>query len=205
MKKEEFIDLLRFYLHKLPNSVINDILSDYQEHFQIALNQGKSEEEICQELGSPKQIAKEYLANERVFIDERPQPQQEPTSHKTRRNLLIALLVIVCLPLILGALLGLGGGVLGLLTGFLALVFTIFVVAITLLASLVNPQAFMTGPIHLGLLNELHPLTKVFVVIFCFCMVIILIYLIFRLIKGCWNMIKKTWYAIQWRRKRGDY
>lgn len=65
MKKEEFIDLLRFYLHKLPNSVINDILSDYQEHFQIAMNQGKSEEEICQELGSPKQIAKEYLDNER--------------------------------------------------------------------------------------------------------------------------------------------
>ncbi|MCY3036308.1 DUF1700 domain-containing protein [Aerococcus urinae] len=203
MKKEEFIDLLRFYLHKLPNSVINDILSDYQEHFQIAMNQGKSEEEICQELGSPKQIAKEYLDNERVFIDERP--PKEPTSHKTRRNLLIALLVIVCLPLILGVLLGLGGGFLGLLTGFLALVFTIFVVAITLLASLVNPQAFISGPIQLGLLNTLHPLTKVFAVIFCFCIAIIIIYLVFRLIKGCWNLIKKTWYAIQWRRKRGDY
>ncbi|KAA9219223.1 MULTISPECIES: DUF1700 domain-containing protein [Aerococcus] len=203
MKKEEFFDLLRFYLHKLPQSVVNDILSDYQEHFQIAQNQGKAEEEICQELGSPKQIAKEYLENERVFIDERP--QQAPSGHKTRRNLLLALLFIICLPFLIALFLGLGGTVFSLLVGFLAVIFTVFVIAITLLASLVNPQVFMSGPIQLGLMNELHPLTKIFVIIFCFCMVIILIYLVFRLIKGCWNMIKKAWYAIQWRRKRGDY
>lgn len=37
-----------------------DILKDYEEHFNEALCNGETEEEICKNLGSPENIAKQY-------------------------------------------------------------------------------------------------------------------------------------------------
>jgi len=66
MNKEEFITILKKELHSLPPSEIEDILYDYEEHFQVGLSKGKSEEEIAKELGNPKIIAKSYIANYKI-------------------------------------------------------------------------------------------------------------------------------------------
>lgn len=64
MNKQEYFDLLRFYLKDLPKPVVDDILSDLYEHYSNAVKEGKSEEEISRELGSPRDIAEDYLENE---------------------------------------------------------------------------------------------------------------------------------------------
>jgi uncharacterized membrane protein len=41
---------------------LDDILSDYAEHFSIGRSEGRSEEELCRSLGSPDDVAKEIRA-----------------------------------------------------------------------------------------------------------------------------------------------
>ncbi|CAM3892892.1 DUF1700 domain-containing protein [Cohnella lubricantis] len=62
MNREQFIDQLNRSLRRLPNEERLDIVQDFQEHFDIGLEKGKTEEEIAASLGSPAQIAKELLA-----------------------------------------------------------------------------------------------------------------------------------------------
>ena len=42
MKKREFLDLLRYYLRSYPYNMLNDIISDYEEHFQAGIENGKT-------------------------------------------------------------------------------------------------------------------------------------------------------------------
>lgn len=62
MNKEQFLKLLNKGIKNLPEEEREDILRDFEEHFQIGLAEGKTEEEISRSLGSPKQIAKEMAA-----------------------------------------------------------------------------------------------------------------------------------------------
>ncbi|TFJ92086.1 DUF1700 domain-containing protein [Lentibacillus salicampi] len=63
MHKEQFLKSLENGLKKLSQQEQEDIIQDFQEHFSIGLAEGKTEEQIADSLGSPKQIAKELLAN----------------------------------------------------------------------------------------------------------------------------------------------
>lgn len=61
MTKLEFMDLLRYYFRNSQDDILQEILTDYEEHFSVAQSQGKTEEEITRELGSPKDIYEAYL------------------------------------------------------------------------------------------------------------------------------------------------
>ncbi|AAK78551.1 putative membrane protein [Clostridium acetobutylicum] len=60
MSKKEFLDLLKSYLEGFGQEEKKDILYDYEEHFRIGQENGKSEDEIAKELGSPIDIANQY-------------------------------------------------------------------------------------------------------------------------------------------------
>jgi uncharacterized membrane protein len=60
MNKSEFIKILSNNLRNIPMNEKKEIISDYEEHFAIGLKEGKKEEEICESLGNPKLIAKQY-------------------------------------------------------------------------------------------------------------------------------------------------
>ena len=62
MNKKAFLQQLRKGLKGIPKSDLEDILYDYQEHIDSALETGKSEEEITREFGSPRKIAKQHRA-----------------------------------------------------------------------------------------------------------------------------------------------
>lgn len=62
MNKKQFLNELDSYLQKLPSSERQEILQDFEEHFAIGMEEGKTEEEIAKSLGSPQQIAKEMTA-----------------------------------------------------------------------------------------------------------------------------------------------
>lgn len=59
-KKEEFMDALRHYLNDFSSDEREEILYDYEEHFRIGMESGKTEDELIKELGSPRDIAAQY-------------------------------------------------------------------------------------------------------------------------------------------------
>lgn len=71
MRKDEFMREIERDLHKVSEAERKEILYDYEEHFRIAMENGKTEEAICMELGNPKEIANSYIPdykNENKFI-----------------------------------------------------------------------------------------------------------------------------------------
>lgn len=66
MTKKQFLTKLNTSLKGLSSDEREDILQDFEEHFTIGLEEGKTEEQISASLGSPQQIAKELVATHRV-------------------------------------------------------------------------------------------------------------------------------------------
>ena len=60
MTKTEYLDQLRQELKKNNVADMDDILSEYEQHFAFKLADGYSEEEIAAKLGSPKTIAGQF-------------------------------------------------------------------------------------------------------------------------------------------------
>jgi len=59
MNKIEYLNALKEALKNIDITVMEEIISDYEEHFQVGLEKGKSEEQICEELGSISDLVKE--------------------------------------------------------------------------------------------------------------------------------------------------
>ena len=66
MNKDHYLKLLKRYLGHINNDEKQDILNEYETHFYSGKQEGKSEEQISQELGNPKSIAKELRATAAV-------------------------------------------------------------------------------------------------------------------------------------------
>lgn len=140
MNKRDYLDLLRYYLRDLPPVVVDDIVYDYEEHFSAGIENGKTEEQIADELGSPDDIAKEYLGSDvykkrRKYTEEKTEVETGDTDYL--KWILIALGAIILAPfvigiiggafgLFMGILGGLFGGGVGLIGGAIGLFFSIF-------------------------------------------------------------------------------
>jgi uncharacterized membrane protein len=75
MTQKEFLAALEVELKKLNVKNPQDILNDYAEHFQHGLEGGKTEQEICDKLGSPSTIAKAFEA-ENLLSQVKASPSQ---------------------------------------------------------------------------------------------------------------------------------
>lgn len=82
MKKDEFILALRQALISQNTSDIDEIISDFEDHFAAALQEGKTEEEITEMLGQPEMIAEQYPA---VVNNNFSEPADDPTN-SNRQN-----------------------------------------------------------------------------------------------------------------------
>ncbi len=92
MNRKEYLDRLRICLQGLPMDEIEDILSDYKEHFEIGISKGKSEEEISKELGDPREVANNYRTTYKPNYNRNS--YNTSTSNDNTRKLLITLLLI---------------------------------------------------------------------------------------------------------------
>ncbi|HLR75218.1 MAG TPA: DUF1700 domain-containing protein [Virgibacillus sp.] len=63
MNRKEFLMTLEKSLNNISKEERQDILHDFEEHFALGIEDGKSEEEIVKALGSPHRISKELLAS----------------------------------------------------------------------------------------------------------------------------------------------
>ena len=172
MNKVEFLRRLSKTLDNIPAVEKNDILFDYEEHFNIGMEAGRTEEEIAQSLGDPyilsKQINVNYMIN-----------KAEKTA--TAGNVLKAVLASVGLGFfnlvfVLGPFLGLVGVLIGIWGVSLGLTFSgiiLFIATIfrPMLPFIINiPVSFFTsiflsiGLTSLGLLITIgcYYLTKSF-------------------------------------------
>ncbi|MDF2884431.1 MAG: hypothetical protein K0R54_4998 [Clostridiaceae bacterium] len=139
MNKEKFMEILKSSLGDMPQDEINDILYDYNEHFEIGINKGKTEEEICKELGDPRNIGKSYRASMAV---------ERAEEHPSTKNLFSAVLAAIALGffnlvIVLGPFLA----VVGIIIGFFAASAGIFIAGIaSVIGIFIAP--FMPSYVH---------------------------------------------------------
>ena len=69
MKKTEFMDLLRYYFRHSDKKDLREILSDCETRFHQGARKGMSEDEICAQLGSPKNIYRYYMGKPVIPAD----------------------------------------------------------------------------------------------------------------------------------------
>lgn len=62
MTKKEYLDLLQYYFIHAKKEDVNEILTDYEEHFRAGKEEGLSEAEIIKSLGSPESIYQAYIS-----------------------------------------------------------------------------------------------------------------------------------------------
>ena len=63
MNKIDFLNELYYYLELLSKKEKEEIIADFREHFREGVAEGKTEEEICQELGTPYECARQYVGD----------------------------------------------------------------------------------------------------------------------------------------------
>lgn len=66
MNKKKYLNDLAEELKSLPLHEQREVLEDYEEHFNMAQESGRTDEDIISGLGSPKKIAKELLAQSEI-------------------------------------------------------------------------------------------------------------------------------------------
>lgn len=93
MNKTEFLDLLRYYFRNVKKSEVEEILADYEAHFEEGKKRGLTEEAIAKELGSPKDIYESYASEGVVdeksksvrFTDDAKEAAQEAAAAAARK------------------------------------------------------------------------------------------------------------------------
>ncbi len=77
MTRQEYLDAIRGSLVGIPSAELHDILSDFEEHFDVGLSQGKSEHEVSAELGDPVIVARTYMDPELVTVGHTSEESEE--------------------------------------------------------------------------------------------------------------------------------
>lgn len=109
MNKAEFLAELGRALSGIPGDERREILADYEEHFQMGLAGGKSEEQISVSLGQPAAIARTFRAD---YLIEQARTEKSP-GNILRAVLAVLSLSVFNLVFVLGPFLGLVGVLIG--------------------------------------------------------------------------------------------
>lgn len=91
MKRQEYLDKLELELRRQNIAKLQEVLADYNEHFEMGLAKGKSEEEIVDKLGDPVTIAKAYQA-ENLISQMQESPVQDQFGYFVKAVLRILIL-----------------------------------------------------------------------------------------------------------------
>lgn len=78
MTKNEFLQALYNHLSPLTPTERDEIIADFEEHFSAGLERGKSEEQICEELGNPYTCALQYIRTAQTQTPPPPQNTARP-------------------------------------------------------------------------------------------------------------------------------
>ena len=62
MNKQMFMKTMSRELEPLKQAAKQEILADFEEHFENGKTSGKTEEQVAEELGNPRELAAQYVA-----------------------------------------------------------------------------------------------------------------------------------------------
>ena len=133
MSKEEYLNQLHKYLRKLPRQDYEDAMEYFTEYFQETDEEGAAE--LMKELGTPKEAARELMAN---LLDKKIEEHQKyETDGQTRAEkkgsgkhvIWIALLVLFAAPVGAPLLVALAAVVLSLVVCMLAILLCVVLLA----------------------------------------------------------------------------
>lgn len=135
MNKSVFLESLRRELSSLPADEVEEILYDYEEHLNIGLEKGKSEEDIIKALGDPGKLGKSYRAISVI---------EEVNNNPTPSNIYKALLSVLSLGFfnivfIVGPYIGLLGVLLAFFASAVAMIIAGLATVITPLVNNIMP------------------------------------------------------------------
>ena len=102
MTRAEFIDRLKEGLVGLPTTTANDIIADYQTHFDDGLAAGRTEAEVASALGDPVRLARELKAEAGI---QRWHQEKNPSAAAGAVFAVLglgALDILILLPLLMG-------------------------------------------------------------------------------------------------------
>ncbi len=202
----------------MPEPVVRDIVADYEEHFDVGKSKGKSEEEIAEELGSPRIVADEFLKNESCSLRLVKREKQGESFKKSKldklidlikENKVISIVVLVFLifglPALLGVGVGLLGGLFGLVVGLISLMIVPAIVSFTVGAALIATaialivSTVMPGTMDVSfIISDLNPLTKIFTAVAVASFGSIIFGLGIEYIKFLLRQVKKLYIFIKW-------
>lgn len=150
MNKTSFMQTLYSNLSGIPENEKNEIMYDYEEHFRMAKEQGRTEEDTVNSMGDPVQIARQFRAGYTVNV---------ANSNKTSGNLLRAVFATCALGFfnlcfVIGPFFGVVGVFIGLYATAIALTFSG-------IAAFIAPllQPFISGLVNIG--NVGYPLNAI--------------------------------------------
>ncbi|WP_032121457.1 DUF1700 domain-containing protein [Clostridium amazonitimonense] len=148
MKQNEFLEILGKNLQGFSMDEKKEILYDYEEHFILGRENGKTDDEIIEELGNPLDIARHYKSNRVTLINENQNNNYDKSNNKQKTTnnddrsqysytpnkapkwlLLLLLIPFIILPS-LGVILGLYGTLLGLFAAAVAIVIAGFALSL---------------------------------------------------------------------------
>ena len=77
MKKQEYLGKLQETLAKVMPEMLQEVMEDYQNHFELGVKNGKSEEQLCEELGDIDEFITELAQMEGIDLNARRTGQVE--------------------------------------------------------------------------------------------------------------------------------
>ena len=119
MTRAEFIDRLKEGLVGLPTTTANDIIADYQTHFDDGLAAGRTEAEVAAALGDPGRLARELKAEAGI---QRWRQEKNPSAAAAAVFAVLglgAVDILILLPILMG--------VVGTLFGFFIAAIALFI------------------------------------------------------------------------------
>jgi uncharacterized membrane protein len=117
MTRAEFIDRLKEGLVGLPTATANDIIADYQTHFDDGIAAGRTEAEVATALGDPIRLARELKAEAGI---QRWHQEKNPSAAAAAVFAVLglgAIDIIVLLPILMGVLAAMFGFFIAVIAG----------------------------------------------------------------------------------------
>jgi uncharacterized membrane protein len=112
MTEKQFLKKLAKALNRVSRRERKDILADYEEHFRAGRQAGKTDQEICDQLGDPVEIAQDFVDNE-VDNSGVERPATTAAGHTLAAVLVTMLLILFNMIIVIGPFIGLVGGLIG--------------------------------------------------------------------------------------------
>ncbi len=82
MNKSAFMNELTRSLNEYGVSDAREILLDFEQHFEDGIAAGETEDEVCEKLGDPVEIAKQYMPEMEIKVEEKETKQSAFDSNK---------------------------------------------------------------------------------------------------------------------------